>query len=603
MAVLGGGPGGLFAATLAKAADPGREVTVFERNRAEDTFGFGVVFSDATLEGIHQADPVLRTALTEHGVHWDPIEVRLRGERYLCHGNGMAAVERRTLLSLLQQRALDVGVDVRFCTEADPDGLPRAGYDLVVVADGANSRLRERFADVLAPSAEISPAKFIWLGTTYQFAGLTFVHQRGPHGAFAVHGYPIGNGVSTFIVETDEASWRAAGLDEFDVTQPPGPSDEKSQAYLQDLFAGQTEGQPLLVNNSRWGNFRTRRARRWRHRVGGTAIALLGDAAHTAHFSVGSGTKMAMEDAVALVAALGEHRDDIDAALAAYETARQSLVAKIQDSARPSLSWWEHFGRSHDTLPPWQFAYHFFTRSLPEAKLRLRDHAFVADSHDRWRAAFGAEPLASPLEVAGQRLGGRAVAVSDGTVHLPGGPLPLRPGPVGDGRPWGLWVAAPDTEDRLPAALDAVAKGGLEAVGASRFLLESMAPAGIDLIVGASRDPVFGPVVLVGLGGVVAEALADVAVAPAPLGIGEAGALAGELSGRALLDGFRGGPVADRAALGAALAALGDLLVHHSEIEDVEINPLRVTADGLLALDAVLTMDKAVLTRDKEVHS
>ena len=459
IAVLGGGPGGLFAATLAKAGDPGREVTVFERNRAEDTFGFGVVFSDATLEGIHQADPVLRTALTEHGVHWDPIEVRLHGERYLCHGNGMAAVERRMLLSLLQRRALDVGVDVRFCTEADPDELLWAGYDLVVAADGANSRLRERFADAFQSSAEISPAKFIWLGTTYQFAGLTFVHQRGPHGAFAVHGYPIGNGVSTFIVETDEASWRAAGLDEFDVTQPPGPSDEKSQAYLQDLFAEQTGGHPLLVNNSRWGNFRTRRARRWRHRAGGTAIALLGDAAHTAHFSVGSGTKMAMEDAVALVAALGEHRDDIDAALAAYEAARQSQVAKIQDSARPSLSWWEHFGRSHDTLPPWQFAYHFFTRSLPEAKLRRRDDAFVAGIHDRWRDAFGAEPLASSLEVAGQRVDGRAVVVSDGTVHLPGGPLPLRPEPAGGGRPWGLWVAAPDTEDRLPPALDALAKG------------------------------------------------------------------------------------------------------------------------------------------------
>ena len=189
----------------------------------------------------------------------------------------------------------------------------------------------------------------------------------------------------------------------------------------------------------------------------GTAIALLGDAAHTAHFSVGSGTKMAMENAVALVAALGEHRDDIDAALAAYEAARQSQVAKIQDSAHPGLSWWEHFGRSHDTLPPWQFAYHFFTRSLPEAKLRRRDGAFVAGIHDRWRDDFGAEPLASALEVAGQRLGGRAVVVSDGTVHLPGGPLP-RPVPCG-GRPWGLWVAAPDTEDRLPPALDALAKG------------------------------------------------------------------------------------------------------------------------------------------------
>jgi anthraniloyl-CoA monooxygenase len=460
MAVVGGGPGGLFAATLAKASRPDREVTVFERNRAEDTFGFGVVFSDATLEGIHAADPVVRDALNEHGVHWDPIEVRLHGERFLCHGNGMAAVERRRLLSLLQRRAVEAGVDVRFSTEVDPGELLAADYDLVVAADGANSRLRDRFAAVFAPTAETATAKFIWLGTTYPFTGLTFVHERGPHGVFAVHGYPIGTGVSTFIVETDEDTWRAAGLDEFDVTQPPGPSDEKTKAYLQDLFAQQIDGHPLLVNNSRWGNFRTRRARRWRHRVGSTAIALLGDAAHTAHFSVGSGTKMAMEDAVALVAALDEHGDDVHAALATYETVRQPQVAKIQNSARPSLSWWEHFGRSHHTLPAWQFAYHFFTRSLTESKLRRRDDGFVADVHDRWREVHGAEPLGSPLEVAGQRLEGRVVVVGDGAAHLPGGPLPLRPrGPADDGSPWGLWVAAPDSEDQLPPALDAVAKG------------------------------------------------------------------------------------------------------------------------------------------------
>jgi 2-polyprenyl-6-methoxyphenol hydroxylase-like FAD-dependent oxidoreductase len=459
IAVLGGGPGGLFAATLAKTSRPEREVTLFERNRAEDTFGFGVVFSDATLEGIHAADPVVRDALREHGVHWDPIEVRLHGERFLCHGNGMAAVERKTLLNLLQQRAIEAGVDVRFSTEVDPDVLLAAGYDLVVAADGANSRLRDRFADVFQPSAETATAKFIWLGTTYPFDGLTFVHERGPHGVFAVHGYPIGNGVSTFIVETDEEAWRAAGLDQFDVAQPPGPSDEKTRAYLQELFAEQIDGHPLLVNNSRWGNFRTRRARRWRHRFGNTGIALLGDAAHTAHFSVGSGTKMAMEDAIALVAALDEHGDDIDAVLSTYETVRQPEVAKIQDSARPSLSWWEHFGRSHDTLPAWQFAYHFFTRSLTESKLRRRDEAFVADVHDHWRAVHGAEPLDSPLEVAGQRLAGRVLVVSDGTAHLPGGPLPLRPGPSDDGSPWGLWVSAPDTEEQLPTCLDAVAKG------------------------------------------------------------------------------------------------------------------------------------------------
>ena len=467
IAVLGGGPGGLFLAALAKSSDPSREVTVFERNQADDTFGFGVVFSDATLAGIHEADPVLRDALAEFGVHWDRIEVRLHGERLSCGGNGMAAVERRTLLRLMQERALQAGVDVRFSTEVGPDALLAGGYDLVVAADGANSRLREQFADVFGPSVDTAAVKFIWLGTTYPYDGLTFVHERGPDGVFAVHGYPIGGGVSTFIVETDEDSWRRAGLDEFDASQPPGPSDERSRAYLRDLFADQLDGHELLVNNSRWGDFRTRRAARWHHRVGRTAIAILGDAAHTAHFSVGSGTKMAMEDAIELVAALDAHpssADGIDAALATYQEVRQPQVAKIQGSARPSLSWWEHFGRSYDALPPWQFAYHFFTRSLTDARLRRRDEAFVAGTHERWTAEHGAPVLDSPVVLAGREVSGRVVTVDDGAVHLSGGDLPLRTAPT-DAGAWGLRVDAPPTEAGLPVVLEAVAKAA--ASGAS----------------------------------------------------------------------------------------------------------------------------------------
>ncbi|MCW2582426.1 MAG: 2-polyprenyl-6-methoxyphenol hydroxylase, partial [Klenkia sp.] len=449
IAVLGGGPGGLFAAALAKASDPSREVTLFERNRAGDTFGFGVVFSDATLDGIHAADPVLRTALEEHGVHWDPIDVRLHDQTWRCHGNGMAAVERTTLLQLLQDRARETGVDLRFSTTVDPDELVAQGHDLVLAADGANSRLRDRYADVFAPTAETATARFIWLGTTYPFEGLTFIHRRSRHGVFAVHGYPIGNGLSTFIVETDEDSWRAAGLDEFDVRQPPGASDEKSRAFLQDLFAEDVEGHELLANNSRWGTFSTRRAGAWTHRVGDGAIALLGDAAHTAHFSVGSGTKMAMEDAIALVAALDEHPDDVDTALAAYETVRRPQVAKIQDSARPSLSWWEHVGRSHDALPAWQFAYHFFTRSLTDGKLRRRDDAFVSEVTARWTAERHAAPMDSPVEVAGHTLPGRRVAVTDEAVLVPAAPLPLLDAPPQDGGPCALRVHAPDAEAEL----------------------------------------------------------------------------------------------------------------------------------------------------------
>ena len=203
IAIVGGGPGGLFAAMLLKRADPARDIVVFERNGPADTFGFGVVFSDATLTGIHAADPVLLDALTEHGVHWDTIEVRLRGERHRCSGNGMAAVERRTLLHLLQERAAGEGVELRFGTTAGVADVVGAGFDLVVVADGANSLLREAFAEELRPTFDTATARFIWLGTTYPFDGLTFVHERGPHGVFAAHAYPIGNEISTFIVETD----------------------------------------------------------------------------------------------------------------------------------------------------------------------------------------------------------------------------------------------------------------------------------------------------------------------------------------------------------------------------------------------------------------
>jgi len=448
IACVGGGPGGLFFATLVKTAHPEAEVTVFERNRADDTFGFGVVFSDATLASIHAVDPVLRDTMAEHGVHWDRIEVRLKGERFSCAGNGMTAVVRKTLLRLLQQRAVDAGVDLRFETEVDLDDV--ADYDLVVAADGANSRIRERLAEQLRPSVETAAAKFIWFGTTYSFEGLTFVHVRGPEGVFAVHGYPIGPDLGTFIVETDEETWRRAGLDEFDVTQPPGASDLKSKEYLERLFAEQIDGHPLLVNNSRWGNFRTRRAGSWH--LGN--VALLGDAAHTAHFSVGSGTKMAMEDAIALAAALDQHPGDLPVALAAYEQAARPPVDKIQGSARPSLSWWEHFAGYHDALDPWQFSFHFLSRSIGVDRLGRRDPDFVAAVRDRWREAAGHDVLTAPLDLGGVTTPGRFARVeADGeqwTMRADDHALPLfRVAPTHTEGPWGLLVEAPVDESGL----------------------------------------------------------------------------------------------------------------------------------------------------------
>jgi anthraniloyl-CoA monooxygenase len=430
IACVGGGPGGLFLATLIKRTRPEHEVTVFERNGADDTFGFGVVFSDRTLDTIHQADPVLRNALAEYGRHWDEIEVRVKGERIRCGGNGMAAITRHTLLALLQERARQAGADLRFGTEVDLPDLD--GHDLVVACDGANSRIREQLADAFEPAAETATAKFIWLGTDYMFDGLTFVHERGPDGAFAVHGYPISDSVSTFIVETDEASWRAAGLDEFDTSQPPGVSDLKSRDYLQKLFAEQIDGHRLLVNNSRWGNFRTRRARRWRH----GNVVLLGDAAHTAHFSVGSGTKMAMEDAIALAAALDAHPGDLDAALTAYEATARPAVDHIQGAARPSLAWWEHFGAYRDAFEPWQFAFHFMSRSITAGRLRRRAPEFVEQTLRAWERAHGAPPLDSPLRV-GERLLDRRVLVADEAT-------------------WLTRVEAPQDERDVPAVVAAI---------------------------------------------------------------------------------------------------------------------------------------------------
>ncbi|MFI1704988.1 FAD-dependent monooxygenase [Streptomyces griseoruber] len=464
VACIGGGPGGLFFATLLKRNRPGAEVVVFERNRPEDTFGFGVVFSDATLDAIDAADPVLSEALEKHGRHWDEIEVRVHGARERVGGMGMAAVVRTTLLNLLQDHARAEGVTMRFQHEIrDPSELK--DFDLVVVCDGANSRFRDLFAEDFGPTADVATAKFIWFGTPYMFDGLTFVHQDGPHGVFAAHAYPISDPLSTFIVETDSASWTRAGLDTFDPKTPPGPSDEKTKAYLEDLFREQIDGHPLVGNNSRWANFATRRARTWRR---GNWV-LLGDAAHTAHFSVGSGTKMAMEDAVALAEAMAESPYSVPGALEIYEERRRPEVDRIQNSARPSLSWWEHFGQYVRALDdPVQFAFHFLSRSIPRGKLAVRDQGYVDGVDGWWRQRHGASPLDTPFEAGPVRLAGRRVTASDAALTgAEGTEIPMAPFAGSPSRA-GVWIDAPDDEADLPRALDQVrvtARAGAPLVG------------------------------------------------------------------------------------------------------------------------------------------
>jgi salicyloyl-CoA 5-hydroxylase len=401
IAVVGAGPGGLFLATLLRRRLPAATVTVFERNRRTDAFGFGVVFSDATLRVIDEADPVLRDALATHGRHWTRIDVWSRDERHSFDGNGMAAIHRKVLLSELQAGADEAGVDLRFGTEAPPLEVLEEQFDLVVGADGTNSGVRRQLQarGSLGHHVDEAGAKFIWFGAEHQFPGLTFLHKASEHGNFAVHGYPISAELSTFIVETDEATWRAAGLDEFDTSQPPGPSDTASQQYLEKLFADEINGASLVTNNSRWGNFRTRSTQQWFQR----GVALLGDAVHTAHFSVGSGTKMAMEDAVVLadqLAAAGRGEQTPAEALGEYQRIRAESVGKIHRAAGPSLSWWEHFGFYQQRLDPLTFAFHFFSRSIDIERIARRDPALVDAVRAAWRDHHGAPALLSQVDIA-----------------------------------------------------------------------------------------------------------------------------------------------------------------------------------------------------------
>ncbi len=406
IACVGGGPGGTFFASLIKQMNPNWEVTVFERNRSDDTFGFGVVFSDSTLANLSQSDSVLKERLSDIGQHWDTIEVRIKGSVSQCGGNGMAAIGRKDLLQLLYQRADEVGVMMRFSTPVEMfESLDQ--FDLVVCSDGANSMLRSFHAGEFRPTIDVARAKFIWFGTTYRFNGLTFLFRQSADGIFAVHGYPIDDSRGTFIVETDEETWKRAGMDGFDPNTPPGVSDEFSKSYLEELFSREIDGHQLLVNNSRWGNFRTIKNESWHYKN----FVLIGDSAHTAHFSVGSGTKMALEDASALAAAFEGYRGDLDQTLQTYEDSRRPGVDHIQGSAKPSLRWWENFGAFYQRLSPEQFSLHFFTRAITLGRLSHRDQAFVEDSLEWWKSNHGESPLETQFDLSGLVILSRMVEV------------------------------------------------------------------------------------------------------------------------------------------------------------------------------------------------
>ncbi len=382
IAVVGGGPGGLYFSALVKQLDPGHEVTVWERNAAADTFGFGVVFSDETLGGIEHADTTVYSRMQECFAQWDDIDIHFRGTTYTSGGQGFAAMGRKKLLQILQERCRELGVVVHFSTAApDVDALS-ADYDLVLAADGVNSEIRARYADVFGPTLERRHSKFMWLGTDKVFEAFKFYISETPFGVMQVHGYPYGDAGSTFIVEMHEDVWQRAGFDETaGEVFGPGESDERSIARVRELLGDILEGHQVLANNSKWINFTTVRNETWRR----GNIVLLGDAAHTAHFSIGSGTKLAMEDALALTACLHEH-DTMGESLDAYEAERRPVVLSTQRAAQASLEWFENIDQ-YVHQEPAQFAFNILSRSrrITHDNLRLRDAEFV-QALDEWFA-------------------------------------------------------------------------------------------------------------------------------------------------------------------------------------------------------------------------
>jgi len=384
---IGGGPAGLYFALLMKKADPGHDVTVVERNRADDTFGFGVVFSDATLDTFIEADRPTGEAITRAFAHWDDIDIHYQGQVLTSTGHGFSGMSRQALLDILQRRCAELGVALRFQTDVT-DLTPYRDADLVLAADGVNSLVRSEYAEHFQPHVDWRPNRFVWLGTTFPFRAFTFIFKESPHGLWRVHAYRYDARHSTFIVETTETTWRRAGLDQ--------ASEDDTVVFAERLFARELEGHRLLKNRSLWRSFPTVKNAHWHW----NNAVLIGDAAHTAHFSIGSGTKLAMEDAIALAGALHRHRD-VAGALDAYEEERRPQVESIQRAAQVSLEWFEQTERYHGRLEPLQFAFSLLTRSLrvTHDNLKVRDAKFV-ETVDRWFAAKAADQ--SKVSVAAQ---------------------------------------------------------------------------------------------------------------------------------------------------------------------------------------------------------
>lgn len=366
IAVIGGGPAGLYCSILMKKQDAAHEITVYERNRADDTFGFGVVFSDATLDTFERRDRPSYERITREFAYWDDIAIRFKGETHRIGGNGFCGCARRTLLLILQERARELGVELLFEQEVD-DEARFSDADLIVVADGINSRIRAKHEAHFAPQVDLRPNKFAWMGSTKPLDAFTFVFEETEWGPFIAHAYQYEAGRSTWVFETDPETFARAGLDTM--------SEEDAARLMERIFARDLDGHPVITNRSLWRNFPMIRNTRWVK----DNMVLLGDAKSTAHFSIGSGTKLAMEDAIALADAFAAARD-VPAALGAFETGRREETEKTQHAADVSLVWFEHLARFWD-FDPVTFSFGLMTRAkaITYDNLRLRAPDFVAE--------------------------------------------------------------------------------------------------------------------------------------------------------------------------------------------------------------------------------
>lgn len=388
VACIGGGPAGLYLSILMKKANPAHEITVYERSRPDDTFGWGVVFSDATLGNFRQADAESYEEITRSFHHWNDCDVFFQGRKITSGGHGFSGIGRKRLLHILSERAAGLGVERVYETEMDVDAR-LADADLIVGSDGANSLTRKKYAAHFQPDIDVRKCRYIWLGTHLQLSAFTFITEPTEWGWFQVHAYQFDRDTSTFIVECREETWRAAGLDKLDTAG--------SIAFCEKLFAKYLDGNRLMSNarhlrGSAWLNFHRVLCKKWHHEN----IVLIGDAAHTAHFSIGSGTKLAMEDAIALSKSLGEQPGQVARALEQYQRERELEALKLQGAARNRMEWFENVAR-YARLAPEQFAYTLLTGSqrIGHENLRVRDSGYVA-SVEAWfagQAGLPAQPV------------------------------------------------------------------------------------------------------------------------------------------------------------------------------------------------------------------